>query len=79
MVTGHEVDITKYGEGTGPTHIENIFCYGSETSILDCRYSSDTIFFDDRDAPIGLLCYKREYPQVSPHTVYMTTDIVLLF
>ena len=56
-----------FGEGTGPIHLDNIICTGSETSLLDCGYSPhDCGHFEDAGvicpAPEGhrltVLCFK---------------------
>ena len=33
----------RFGQGTGPIHINNIDCSGSEYRITDCQYYTDTL------------------------------------
>ena len=31
-----------YGRGSGPIHLDDVACTGSETNVLQCRYDSVT-------------------------------------
>ena len=49
-----------FGEGTGPIHLDNVICTGSENSLLDCRYSPNNCgHYEDAGvicpAPQGLI------------------------
>ena len=33
----------RYGQGTGPIHIDDLACSGSEYRLSDCRYDNDTL------------------------------------
>ena len=49
-------NIYYYGEGKGPIHMNFVTCRGSESRLIDCRYSFDTRFYSHaQDA--GLICY----------------------
>ena len=49
-------NINYYGEGKGPIHLNSVTCRGSESHLIDCRYSFDTRFYSHvQDA--GLICY----------------------
>ena len=45
-----------FGQGVGPIHLDNVFCYGSESSIFQCDHSKDAsldFHFED----VGLRCF----------------------
>jgi hypothetical protein len=44
-----------YGSGTGPIHIDNLDCDGSETNIDDCKYSRE-VSCTDHDRDVGVAC-----------------------
>ena len=49
-------NVNYYGEGKGPIHLNFVTCRGSESRLIDCRYSFDTRFYSHaQDA--GLICY----------------------
>ena len=43
-----------YGSGTGPIHLDEVICSGTESSILDCQYITDHDCSHNED--IGVLC-----------------------
>ena len=32
----------RYGQGTGPIHLDNVACTGTEDALVNCTYDSDT-------------------------------------
>ena len=49
-------NVNYYGVGKGPIHMNFVTCRGSESRLIDCRYSFDTRFYSHaQDA--GLICY----------------------
>ena len=32
----------RYGRGTGPIHLDNVACTGTENALVNCTYDSDT-------------------------------------
>lgn len=53
-----EVLVGKFGSGTGPVHMFNVQCDGSEESIFDCPHSNSDRFtiycYEPRAA--GVMC-----------------------
>ena len=43
-----------YGRGTGPIHLDEVICSGTESSILDCQYITDHDCSHNED--IGVQC-----------------------
>ena len=44
-----------FGEGSGPIHIHAVTCVGSETSITDCTYMTNT-FISSHQQDVGVQC-----------------------
>ena len=40
------------GQGSGPVHISNVGCVGSELSLTDCPYSTNNICDHSEDASV---------------------------
>ena len=48
-----------FGRGVGPIHLDTVFCYGGEQSILNCFHSLDaTEDFHSED--VGIQCFIGE-------------------
>ena len=47
-----------FDSGTGPIHIDDLTCSGTETRLIDCQYDSNT---DDCDhtEDAGIACYNE--------------------
>jgi deleted-in-malignant-brain-tumors protein 1 len=44
-----------YGRGSGPVHLDNVFCYGGETNILQCSHSLNASE-DTHNKDVGIEC-----------------------
>ena len=47
--------LSHYGRGSGPIHLDNVACTGTEDALVNCTYDSDTSdcsHFEDA----GVLC-----------------------
>ena len=47
----------QFGQGTGPIHLDDVGCSGSETVLLQCSYSATSNCAHSEDA--GVLCHPR--------------------
>ena len=48
----------RYGQGSGPIHLDNVACTGTENALVNCTYDSDTSdcsHFEDA----GVLCQRK--------------------
>ena len=51
----------RFGPGTGPIHLDNVACTGTETQITECLYdpdSSDCLHFEDASVSCSENCKK---------------------
>ena len=49
----------RYGQGSGPIHLDNVACTGTENALVNCTYDSDTSdCFHFEDA--GVLCQGKQ-------------------
>ena len=48
-----------FGRGVGPIHLDDIFCYGEELSILECDHVQNPLFITHAD-DVGLKCFESE-------------------
>ena len=49
----------RFGQGTGPIHLDNVACTGTEDALVHCAYvsdSSDCFHFEDA----GVLCQGKQ-------------------
>ena len=63
----------RYGQGTGPIHMDNVACTGTENALLNCTYdsdSSDCYHFEDA----GVLCQGM---QTTPTSVVKLFEVAL--
>ena len=44
-----------FGPGTGPIHLDNVECNGSESSLLDCVFDDDSSDCSHRE-DAGVMC-----------------------
>ena len=50
-----------FGVGTGPIHLDNMGCSGSESSLLDCQRSSSVSCFRGHIEDAGVRCQGMQY------------------
>ena len=48
-----------FNRGSGQIHLRSVYCNGSETMLIGCRY--DTNFYCTRDQEVGVRCLSCEY------------------
>ena len=44
-----------FGEGSGPIHVLNVTCVGSEANVTDCDYLNNTVITDYQQ-DVGVQC-----------------------
>ena len=44
----------RYGEGSGPVYLDNVNCFGNESRLTECTYTSSTTCPHSQDA--GVQC-----------------------
>ena len=49
-----------FGEGSGPIHIRNVTCVGSEAHITDCNYLNGTIITSHQH-DVGVQCVQGRF------------------
>ena len=58
-----------YGKGSGPIYLPGVYCRGTESSILDCGYSSNIGAYvgtcDDHNDDVGVVCSCKLLKSVS--------------
>ena len=53
------VRIAVFGQGTGPIHLDDLFCQGYEDALVNCSYDSNTadcLHFEDA----GVRCQRKD-------------------
>ncbi len=59
VIIGSVVPNAYFGQAVGPIHLDGIFCYGEELSILQCDHVQNPVFITHAE-DVGLKCFKRE-------------------
>ncbi|XP_041641014.1 deleted in malignant brain tumors 1 protein-like [Cheilinus undulatus] len=58
-----------YGQGSGPIWLDNVGCYGNETSVSECRHQGFGVHNCAHFEDASVICDDRpEFPTVSPTT-----------
>ena len=57
-----------FGRGTGPIHMDNVACSGSEEDLIDCSFTSP--FYDSHYEDAGVRCGPRELHTYSDGDVH---------
>lgn len=55
-IVSYALSFAFFGAGTGPIHIDNTACDGSEETLLDCAFRSPTNA-DTHNEDAGALCF----------------------
>ena len=45
-----------YGQGTGPIHLDNLYCNSSESRLVDCRHNGISVHNCAHNEDAGLRC-----------------------
>ena len=48
-----------YGQGKGPIHFRTVLCFGTESRLIDCRYSTFTAR-ESHAEDASVICYNNE-------------------
>ncbi|KAJ8027598.1 Lysyl oxidase-like 3B [Holothuria leucospilota] len=46
----------RFGPGLGPVHVEEVGCFGNETSIFSCDYTESTVLQCGHEEDAGVSC-----------------------
>ena len=46
-----------FGQGSGPIHLDNVFCHGHELFLINCSYSLPSPSSDFHFEDAGVTCY----------------------
>ena len=52
---------TRFGNGEGPIHLDDVECVGNENSIFDCVHSEIGIHNCDHSDDVSVLCHNGRY------------------
>ena len=70
----------RYGQGTGPIHMDNVACTGTENALLNCTYDSDSSdCFHFEDASVLCQCKHISFGLVTVYTVAGSTVLRRIF
>ncbi|KAK3589457.1 hypothetical protein CHS0354_030578 [Potamilus streckersoni] len=50
----------KFGEGSGPIHLDNLECSGNEQSLVNCQYLQPGVVNCEHDEDVGVTCFTGE-------------------
>ncbi|KAL3852282.1 hypothetical protein ACJMK2_015946 [Sinanodonta woodiana] len=50
----------KFGEGSGPVHLDNVECLGDELSLVDCQYLLPSVTDCEHEEDVGVTCFTEE-------------------
>ena len=53
------IGMKNFNRGSGRIHLRSVYCNGSETMLIGCRF--DTNFYCTRDQEVGVRCLSCEY------------------
>ena len=56
-------DNKTFGEGSGPIHIHNVTCVGSEANVTDCNYLNNTVITSHQH-DVGVKCVQGRFMRI---------------
>ena len=65
----------RFGMGTGPIYLHNVFCMGNETRLAECQHNASNDCFHYEDA--GVMCPGEYVNSCMPHNhTYIVTHVI---
>ena len=63
IITGMALSLARFGEGTGPIWLDDVFCTGSESELLECPHNGIGNHNCEHFEDASVRCSPRKFTQ----------------